>query len=291
MILDPSIFPVAVVDQIITRGDPLSFDFATLLSYWIHADDPWAMHDMAQMPADEACLYPRAKAVATREADRPRRPTFCSIACWRWASWRSSSRNLGCAGAAALLPIRYATPSADRTGILNSPTTSRKGVSRMLAPRRRSRARLLEHANMDFAELQGLQRRIPPLFIRDKIVSAGGLTTTAVHRGIPSRTRSPWAEAGLLAPHACPTTGLGLDHNGKAIVFEEAAIPCQVRGAPHWVLDEAIHSTCCQSWNRRQNGGCSWQETWSKPHDRAGAARDRTHQEQHNGGEGCAHHW
>ena len=34
-----------------TRGDPL-FDFATLLTYWIHADDPWAMHDMTQMPAD-----------------------------------------------------------------------------------------------------------------------------------------------------------------------------------------------------------------------------------------------
>jgi aminoglycoside phosphotransferase (APT) family kinase protein len=65
MILDPGdLSPVAVVDwDQGTRGDPL-FDFATLLSYWIHADDPWAMHDMAQMPADEACLYPRAKAVA-----------------------------------------------------------------------------------------------------------------------------------------------------------------------------------------------------------------------------------
>jgi aminoglycoside phosphotransferase (APT) family kinase protein len=64
MILNPEDFsPVAVVDwDQGTRGDPL-FDFATLLSYWIHADDPWAMHDMAQMPADEACLYPRAQAV------------------------------------------------------------------------------------------------------------------------------------------------------------------------------------------------------------------------------------
>ena len=64
MILDPTDFsPRAVVDwDQGTRGDPL-FDFATLLSYWIHADDPWAMHDMAQMPADEACLWPRQKAV------------------------------------------------------------------------------------------------------------------------------------------------------------------------------------------------------------------------------------
>ena len=65
MILDPrDLSPVAVVDwDQGTRGDPL-FDFATLLSYWIHADDPWAMHDMAQMPADEACLWPRQQAVA-----------------------------------------------------------------------------------------------------------------------------------------------------------------------------------------------------------------------------------
>jgi aminoglycoside phosphotransferase (APT) family kinase protein len=65
MILDPGDFsPRAVVDwDQGTRGDPL-FDFATLLSYWIHADDPWAMHDMAQMPADEACLWARQKAVA-----------------------------------------------------------------------------------------------------------------------------------------------------------------------------------------------------------------------------------
>lgn len=64
MILDPGDFsPVAVVDwDQGTRGDPL-FDFATLLSYWIHAEDPWAMHDMQQMPADEACLWPRQQAV------------------------------------------------------------------------------------------------------------------------------------------------------------------------------------------------------------------------------------
>ncbi len=66
MILDPETFaPRAVVDwDQGTRGDPL-FDFATLLSYWIHADDPWAMHDMQQMPAVEACLCPRQEAVAT----------------------------------------------------------------------------------------------------------------------------------------------------------------------------------------------------------------------------------
>ncbi len=65
MILDPVTFaPRAVVDwDQGTRGDPL-FDFATLLSYWVHADDPWAMHDMAQMPAVEACLCPRVEAVA-----------------------------------------------------------------------------------------------------------------------------------------------------------------------------------------------------------------------------------
>ena len=65
MILDPDDFtPRAVVDwDQGTRGDPL-FDFATLLSYWIHPDDPWAMHDMEQMPAVEACLCTRQEAVA-----------------------------------------------------------------------------------------------------------------------------------------------------------------------------------------------------------------------------------
>jgi aminoglycoside phosphotransferase (APT) family kinase protein len=65
IILDPNDFtPRAVVDwDQGTRGDPL-FDFATLLSYWIHADDPPAMHDMEQMPAVEACLCSRQDAVA-----------------------------------------------------------------------------------------------------------------------------------------------------------------------------------------------------------------------------------
>jgi len=69
MILDPrDLSPVAVVDwDQGTRGDPL-FDFATLLSYWIHEDDPPALHDMAQMPADEGGFIPREQAVATYAA-------------------------------------------------------------------------------------------------------------------------------------------------------------------------------------------------------------------------------
>jgi aminoglycoside phosphotransferase (APT) family kinase protein len=69
MILDPrDLSPVAVVDwDQGTRGDPL-FDFATLLSYWVEADDPRALHDMAQMPADEAGFWPREQAVATYAA-------------------------------------------------------------------------------------------------------------------------------------------------------------------------------------------------------------------------------
>ena len=65
MILDPrDLSPVAVVDwDQGTRGDPL-FDFATLLSYWVHTDDPPALHDMAQMPADEGHFWPRQQAVA-----------------------------------------------------------------------------------------------------------------------------------------------------------------------------------------------------------------------------------
>jgi len=64
IIVDPDNFsPRAVVDwDQGTRGDPL-FDFATLLTYWIHADDPPAMHDMEQMPAVEACLCSRQEAV------------------------------------------------------------------------------------------------------------------------------------------------------------------------------------------------------------------------------------
>ena len=65
IILNPNdLSPRAVVDwDQGTRGDPL-FDFATLLSYWVHPDDPPAMHDMQQMPAVEACLCPRQQAVA-----------------------------------------------------------------------------------------------------------------------------------------------------------------------------------------------------------------------------------
>ena len=69
MILNPrDLSPVAVVDwDQGTRGDPL-FDFATLLSYWIHDDDPPAMHDMEQMPADEGGFWPREQAVASYAA-------------------------------------------------------------------------------------------------------------------------------------------------------------------------------------------------------------------------------
>jgi aminoglycoside phosphotransferase (APT) family kinase protein len=69
VILDPrDLSPVAVVDwDQGTRGDPL-FDFATLLSYWVHADDPPALHDMQQMPADEGGFIPREQAVASYAA-------------------------------------------------------------------------------------------------------------------------------------------------------------------------------------------------------------------------------
>ena len=75
MILNPrDLSPVAVVDwDQGTRGDPL-FDFATLLSYWVHEDDPPALHDMAQMPADEGGFWPREQAVASVcRAERTRR--------------------------------------------------------------------------------------------------------------------------------------------------------------------------------------------------------------------------
>jgi len=60
--------PVAVVDwDQGTRGDPL-FDFATLLSYWVHEDDPPALHDMAQMPTVEGGFFAREQAVASYAA-------------------------------------------------------------------------------------------------------------------------------------------------------------------------------------------------------------------------------
>ncbi len=64
MILNPrDLSPVGVVDwDQGTRGDPL-FDFATLLSYWVEQDDPPAMHEMAQMPADEPGFLNRRQAV------------------------------------------------------------------------------------------------------------------------------------------------------------------------------------------------------------------------------------
>jgi len=69
IILNPrDLSPVGVVDwDQGTRGDPL-FDFATLLSYWVEPDDPPAMHDMAQMPADQPGFLTRHAAVDTYSA-------------------------------------------------------------------------------------------------------------------------------------------------------------------------------------------------------------------------------
>ncbi len=51
IVLDPvTLAPRAVLDwDMSTRGDPL-FDLATWLSYWTEANDPPAMHALAQMP-------------------------------------------------------------------------------------------------------------------------------------------------------------------------------------------------------------------------------------------------
>lgn len=51
VILDPNdLEPIAVIDwDMGSRGDPL-FDLGTLLSYWVEADDPPAMHEIGQMP-------------------------------------------------------------------------------------------------------------------------------------------------------------------------------------------------------------------------------------------------
>jgi aminoglycoside phosphotransferase (APT) family kinase protein len=69
IILNPrDLSPVAVVDwDQGTRGDPL-FDLATLLSYWVEPDDPPAMHDMAQMPADQPGFLNRHQAIETYSA-------------------------------------------------------------------------------------------------------------------------------------------------------------------------------------------------------------------------------
>ncbi len=68
MILDAeTLDPVAVVDwDMGSRGDPL-FDLATLLSYWVEADDPPAMHAIGQMPT-AAPGFPGRTAIAERYA-------------------------------------------------------------------------------------------------------------------------------------------------------------------------------------------------------------------------------
>ena len=81
---------------------------------------------------------------------------------------------------------------------------------------------------MDFSlspELQDLQRRTRE-FIRDKIIPLESDPRQTAHGPTEDFRRELVAlarEAGLLAPHASPEYGgLGLDHVGKAIVFEEA---------------------------------------------------------------------
>jgi aminoglycoside phosphotransferase (APT) family kinase protein len=70
VILDAdSLDPVAVVDwDMGSRGDPL-FDLATLLSYWVEAGDPPAMHEVRQMPT-AAPGFPGRAAVAEAYARR-----------------------------------------------------------------------------------------------------------------------------------------------------------------------------------------------------------------------------
>ena len=81
---------------------------------------------------------------------------------------------------------------------------------------------------MDFSlspELQELQQRTRS-FIRDEIIPLEGDTRQTAHGPTEEFRRELVAlgrEAGLLAPHASPEYGgLGLDHVGKAVVFEEA---------------------------------------------------------------------
>lgn len=46
-----------------TRGDPL-MDLATLMSYWVEADDPPCMHRLAQMPTAKRGFWTRNEAIA-----------------------------------------------------------------------------------------------------------------------------------------------------------------------------------------------------------------------------------
>lgn len=62
VILDPaSLQARAVLDwDMCTRGDPL-FDLGTLLSYWVEANDPPAMHELKQMPTGLPGFFTRAQ--------------------------------------------------------------------------------------------------------------------------------------------------------------------------------------------------------------------------------------
>ena len=215
MILDPrDLSPVAVVDwDQGTRGDPL-FDFATLLSYWVHEDDPPALHDMAQMPADEGGFWSREQAVATlRRAERTR---CVGLPVPPRAGDVQAGRHLS----ATWLPL--AQWRHDRAALCR-PYRDRHR-HRRVRPRDRPGTRIL----MDFSlssELQELQQRTRS-FIRDKIMPLEGDPRQTAHGPTEAFRRELVAlgrEAGLLAPHASAEFGgLGLNNVGKAVVFEEA---------------------------------------------------------------------
>lgn len=65
LILAPkTLKPRAVLDwDMATRGDPL-FDLGTLLSYWVEAEDPPAMHELKQMPTALPGFSRRAQIMA-----------------------------------------------------------------------------------------------------------------------------------------------------------------------------------------------------------------------------------
>ena len=236
MILDPrDLSPVAVVDwDQGTRGDPL-FDFATLLSYWVHEDDPPALHDMAQMPADEGGFFPREQAVASYAALSGRDVSALPV------PPRAGDVQAGRYFPAARLSLAQ---RRHHRAALCRPHRDRHR-HRRVRPRDRPGTRIL----MDFSlspELQELQQRTRG-FIRDKIIPLEGDKRQTAHGPTEDFRRELVAlgrEAGLLAPHASPEFGgLGLDNVGKAVVFEEAGYSLLGSVAMHiFAPDEAnIH--------------------------------------------------
>ncbi len=207
--------PVAVVDwDQGTRGDPL-FDFATLLSYWIHADDPWAMHDMEQMPAVEAVpvLAQEAVAAYARLSGRDM-SNSCSTACSRCTNLSVIFLQLG---------MRYRS-GRDAGAAVRAAGRDRHRHSG-IHPRNRPRTRILMDVFSLSPELQELQQRTRA-FIRDKIIPLEG-DRRQTHHGPTEEFRRELvalaAAEGLVAPHVgIEYGGLGLSHVGKAMVFEEA---------------------------------------------------------------------